>query len=133
MKYQPVDSDGHHAEKRGGDIAVEEEREQGAERVAEDPLLLDVPGRRQREVESAEDEIRGAEGYHELGRGVAAQLRASAQRQYGYQVPCGMARTKEHIHHQQRWGAQHELCGNKMCDVDRLHCDDSSGRRFFYL
>ncbi len=83
----PVDSDGDHAEEGAGDVAVEEEREEGAERVAEYPLLLDVPGRSQREVETAEDEIGCAEGQDELGRGVAAQLRASAQRQYGYQVP----------------------------------------------
>ena len=47
LRPLPVDSDEDHAEEGCGNVAVEEEREETAERVAQDPLLMDVARGRQ--------------------------------------------------------------------------------------
>ncbi len=84
----PVDGDEDHTEDRGGDVAVEEEGKEPAEGVAEDPGLMDVARRRQRQVEGAEDEIGGGQRQHEGRRRVLAQLAAAQQRHHRQQIAC---------------------------------------------
>lgn len=82
----PVDGDCDHAEERAGDISVEEEREEGAEGVAENPALVPVPRGGHRQVDGAEEQVGETEADDKRCRRMLPQLWAPQQGEHRHQI-----------------------------------------------
>lgn len=94
IRCLPVNSDEDHAEERCGHIAVEEEWEQATQRLAEDPRLVDVARRRQRQIEGAEEQIGAGQTQDERRRGVRAQFTAPDQSGYRQRITFNLNKTE---------------------------------------
>lgn len=84
----PIDRDEDHTKEGGRNVAVEEEREETTESVAEDPRFVNVAWGRERKVECAEEQIRAGQAHDKGRRGVSAQLAALQQSSHRQQVSC---------------------------------------------
>ena len=86
MDLLPIDGDEDHAEEGRRNVAVEEEGEEAAEGVAEDPRLVNVPRGRQGQIEGAKEEVGAGQAEHKGRRGVRPQLAAPQQRRHRQRV-----------------------------------------------
>ena len=97
MTDLPIDGDEDHAEQRGGHIAVEEEWKEATEGVAQDPRLVDIARRRQRQIEGAEEQVGAGQADDKRRRRVRPQFPATDQCRHRQRIACQIIEIKKFV------------------------------------